>query len=56
MGLMDTLPPILVVVLLIVVVFFVIKSLFKFAIIVGAIALVLWALWQFDIIPFSAVG
>ena len=46
------LPPIVVGILVIIVVVFIIKSLIKFAIIVGVIALAVFLAWQFRLLSF----
>jgi hypothetical protein len=51
LGVLDAVPPIIVTILIIVVIIFVIKSLLKFAIIVGAIALIIFVAWRMHWIP-----
>jgi len=48
----NLLPPIVVGILVIVVIIFVIKSLIKFAIIIGVIALAVFLAWQFGLLSF----
>lgn len=51
LDVIDAVPPILLTILVIVVIIFIIKSLIKFAIIVGAIALVIFVAWRMGWIP-----
>lgn len=51
LGVLDAVPPIIVTILIIVVIIFVIKSLLKFAIIVGGIALLVFVAWRMGWIP-----
>ena len=48
----NYLPPIIVGILVVIVIVFIIKSLIKFAIIVGAIALIIFVAWRLEWISF----